>query len=237
MKFRKKYQVDTRQFKNNSISLADIGKLFLESSNDHSESMGHYEEALRNKGYGWIIYKWSFKIHDLQERKDKVQISTWISSSGKLQVQREFQLFKENELLVEGSVIFILMDWQKKKPIPIPTELSKQFDKNEEAIFPRIPKIFHHGKPIQERISFIKKQDIDGNGHVNNLVYIQWLEESLKELDDQNHSFSIFRIHYLQELRKSEKVLIKTYQEENGLSFEIIGKEIAARAWCNWKND
>lgn len=62
----------------------------------------------------------------------------------------------------------------------------------------------------------IDRDDLDDNGHMNNIKYAEMFEENVPELEAGTHYISSFRLHFQKEATYNDDLLIKRMKTEDG---------------------
>jgi acyl-ACP thioesterase len=137
---------------------------------------------------------------------------------------RDFEIFDEEGVLcVSASSKWTPVDAVEKKLLRVTEELlatygteEKQAFENGELLRLREPKNYLYEMPYH-----IRRKEIDLNGHLHNLCYLDIALEALP--DDVYHSrdFKDIRITYRKEIKADEKDITCKYTEENGT--HIVG--------------
>lgn len=86
---------------------------------------------------------------------------------------------------------------------------------------PSILKLFD--EYINEKNIAIRRNDMDFNGHVHNLNYLDYIKEALPE-DKCNIEFDNLRIIYKKEIKFDDKIIVKSNNEDKKYYFVISDK-------------
>lgn len=231
MKYQKEYII------NKDISISNIINNFLNTSNDESKRINLDNNKLISLGYTWMIYKWRINIIRKPRDREKVIVSTWASGFKNLYAYREFDMKSDGGLIAKASVVFILIDLEKRKPIKIPDDIMDYYTCDEEKNFENIERI--NIKDDFEKINSYfyetRKNDIDENNHVNNLVYIDLMKESLPD-EYKNIDIKNLSIHYMNEIKFGDSIKIDVYKENDKIFFDFKASDEShkhARAWIS----
>ena len=130
--------------------------------------------------------------------------------------------------------MFLIVDIEKKKPIRIPDTLIERFGMIEEKNFDKIDRLKIQGEKISEKTIEIEKENIDINGHVNNIVYIDWILKSVDEKFREENELESLNLIYHKEIINQKNVNVSVYQGDS-LFYEIKTDEINAISEINWK--
>lgn len=171
------YMCDRHQ----NLTLPMLVNLLLDVSEKQSESLKRDEAFVKARGLSWIILHYEFLIERMPQLKEIVQIETYATEYNKLFTYREF-IVKDahDKTLVKVKTTFALLDTEKRKMARITEDIVEPY----KADFSK--KIRRNQKPqdinlndFKEKTYAVRYFDIDGNNHVNNSHYINWLLDSL----------------------------------------------------------
>jgi acyl-ACP thioesterase len=154
-----------------------------ETSNWHSDSLHVGSEELSKKGHAWMLLRWEAEILKYPRAKDRVKVGTWTSSFDRFYATREFVLTGEGgQVLVKATTKWFFLDMVKRRPKRIPQDLQKSYSFVEDFNFPEFRELKElDGRAVESGPFKVRRSDIDNNDHVNNIRYIEWIQEGLGE--------------------------------------------------------
>ncbi|MDD6795399.1 MAG: thioesterase [Clostridiaceae bacterium] len=198
--------------------LSSIVNFLCDVGNAHSEALGDTIEVLMDKKCAWVFYKYDIKMHEYPKYREKILITTEAIGFRKFYAFRKYVIRnKEGKLLGEALALFMMINLEKRRPMRIPEKEYELYEVKEDLkkMIPMedIMKVDEeeHLKKFDTRYS-----DIDSNGHVNNVKYIEWAIESVPV--DIIKDYEIKRIKILFEKET-------TYGEEVEVSSTIVRNE------------
>lgn len=165
----------------------------------------------------WIVYSWDIKIKIPIRAKDKIKITTFAIDMNKFYAYRNFFVEKDGEIIVEAFCVFLLFDLKKMRPIKIPKEIAKAYQK-EDPIYKEKSHKYVENFGDLEKIQ-IRMTDIDSNYHVNNAAYMDLLGE-ISNVKDQDIEF--INIVYKNEIRNKKYVFGQKAQDENEIFYRFV---------------
>lgn len=244
--FCKEYEVMDFLVSDGSLKLSNLISYLIETSNYQSIDLGLPNEKLLGMGYTWMIYKWRIKIKSYPRSHEKIKIKTWASGFKNINAFREFEVYCGQEKIIEASAIFLLIDFEKRKPIKIPEDIVRVYGTNEERIFKSIKRV-NEPRDLDKLNSFsykILRRDLDLNDHVNNSVYLDLIYEALGE-DFSKIKFKDISVNYINELKLGDEIVIDSYKDENNFYFFFKSQDRSqiytricgvSQAPISWKN-
>jgi acyl-ACP thioesterase len=139
---------------------------------------------------------------------ENAALRTWHFPHGRLYSLRAFELSSGETRLVRADSCWVLVDLARRKPVHIEKVLPSLFQEGN----PPIP--FEFGKveactegPWSARLR-VKDGDIDDNGHVNHVRYLEWAVETLPGPWREGKAFRGFDAEFHGEGRVGEELEI-----------------------------
>lgn len=164
-----------------TISLAR----FMEDTAIQAAAAGGFDEAwYRAHMAGWFMRTFALQRLGSGERADSLTVSTWVSSVGRVRLETEYEVHRPDGTPVAvGRAERIYMDLARLRP--------QNLDPSMTAIWTAQPAsdlwrdfeglVLPLGQPVVTREQRAYRYDTDYLGHVNNAIYLNWLEESAGE--------------------------------------------------------
>ena len=183
-----------------------------------SDYLGETKDGLVHNQCIWVLLKYNITIYEYPRFKDTITVDTKVLGTKKFYGYRQ-NTIKNSKGKVIGEVLStaILIDFDKRRPTKISPEQSQIYGLNGELdtvpALDDIPKIENedYSKDYSVRYS-----DIDSNGHVNNVKYMEMAIDSLPR--SIINEYELFNI----------KVLFKKETNDGDtlhVSSEVINKE------------
>lgn len=173
------------------------------------------KEMMKDKR--WLVYSWDILIKEPIKARDKIKVTTFAVDMNKFYAYRNFIIEKDKEEIGLAFCSFLLFDLNRMRPIKIPENLTKSYQK-EKAVY--IEKKQKYSKEFKKPIKIdIRKNDIDLNGHVNNAAYMDLIRE-ISDIKDQDIGY--INIVYKNEIRDKNHIYGQIGKIENEESFKLI---------------
>jgi len=215
------------------LTLDAVFQFFQEAAICHAENLNVGREDMMRTGQVWILSRMSVIVNRRPEYFENITVRTWPRGDEKLFAIRDYDIRdKDNTPIVRARSGWIILDVEKRRPIR-PQSLMDSIPQNEgeNALSPEDGAI----AALEERSNLQKAAerkarytDIDYNGHVNNIRYIQWIEDSLEPRLLESADKMRFDINYLNEILCDEVIDIMSAGIENAGSanaFAFEGKK------------
>lgn len=219
------YHVDPKGY------LSPIALLYAlqESALDHCKHWGHDVITLKDQNSGWAVLSWHIKINRFPELWDSMNIKTWTSKFGRMQVSRSYSIKHNDEEVIKVISQWALIDLEKRIP-KVPTEDFTNHCCDREPAIPRekffsVTKKDNLGELIKTSTFNVKRTDIDTNDHVNNVKYVEW---SINDIPDDlynDYYINEIRIVYRKECALNDIVTMFTYRNNDHVTFIIENQD------------
>ena len=158
----------------------------------------------------WLLLDWKVQIISYPYSNGSLTVKTWPRVFDKLYSYRDFEVYDEhNNLIAIASSKWFAIDTVNKKIRKLTPEITEAYGE------PVSKSVFEN--PFEEKIKVpeklklnfnytIQRRDLDTNGHVNNLHYIDYALETLPEDIFSNTTFNNLEILYKKEIKYNEKI-------------------------------
>ncbi len=148
----------------------------------HSAQLGLSIDRYNELNKTFILQKWDITFHNYPKLHDCIHVETCPIGFKSFYAFRTFHVYDEKgTLLVEAKSTWFLIDIKKRRPLRIPADFFEIFHVGME----QLEEDFNDWTLIKEietgnSLSFrVRHSDMDTNGHVNNVRYIEWALEAV----------------------------------------------------------
>lgn len=173
------YEVDKRGL----ASVQTICNLMQEVAGNHAYTYGIGVDQLTKQNKTWVLSKLILHIHQYPSWRETVQLTTWPSGVRKMYALRNFFMTNDAGVcLAEATSSWIVIDIETRKPLRNPQAAGGWNCVSYRDVLPgrgigRIRPV--SSEEQSEQFFRIRASDIDVNGHVNNVNYLEWALESM----------------------------------------------------------
>ncbi len=226
------YNCDTK----GNLKIPTMIRLLITLSGAQSTSLGVSDEMVHSYGLGWIIIQHDLKINRLPMLGETITLTTEAESYNKYFCYRKFWVHdKDGNECALMKTTFSLMDLAERKMGSILEEIISPFESEKIKRVKRAEKITSIETTTEEKEYHIRYYDIDGNKHVNNTVYLEWMLDTFGFEFLNNHVPETISIKFNKEMRYGEKVVSQVQQDGNKTRHKIFSGEVAnAEANISW---
>ena len=201
------------------ITLSALFSYFQEAAINHAKELGAGRDVLESYKQAWILSRFSLVMDRRLYYDQAFVIRTWPRGTDKLFAVRDFDMRSlEGEVLVRAKSAWLIIDTEKRR-IVRPQAITGKMPLNE-----GIDSLNEPARALEDNSrlqSFGSRtalySDIDYNGHVNNVRYIQWIADISEPCILESASSLRFDINYVNELKIGESAALFIGDSEGGL--------------------
>lgn len=206
--------------------LGSFFKLIQEAAVIHSEQVGFDSKTLLDRGEVWILNAMEAEIYRYPELREEVSVATWHKKSKGFKAFRDFVVYSGDEKLAAVSSLWLYFDINKKRLIRVPIETGRVYTTVEESA---LDGIIESWKPedsftpeFETGIS-VRNSDFDPLNHVNNAVYLDYLETLTARFFGRKKQVTGVKIQYKKEIDSSVTVVKAGLKEtDTGCCFKLF---------------
>lgn len=221
-------------FKENfKIQLKDIGKdnylknigildILENIGTHHSDIVGYGPNNIQEKCVSWVLLDWKIQVLNRPKYGQNLNVNTWARTiNGEIKrthTYRDFEIYNEqNELCVIGTSKWVLVDINTGRIARINDGVTKKYELEDKSVFNNgelgkinIPETF--SSEFEYKVA---RRDIDLNGHMHNLYYLDLAYETLPQDVYERRPFDNFRIQYKKEIKFGDIIKCKYTFDNN----------------------
>lgn len=193
----------------NTVTPAMLINMIIMASEDQTTVLGVGSDEVIKLGIGWVVTQYKIDITRLPKVDETIKISTRATCYNRYFAFREFWIHDETGLEcahVESS--WVTMNHQTRKIVSIPNEIIAPFESELVKMIPRLgrPKRLTDSDQLLTKQYRVRYFDIDGNGHVNNSRYFDWLLDALPMSFLTRHDLKSINIRFENEVQYHHEV-------------------------------
>lgn len=201
-----------------NIKLSEILNLFQDVATVHASQLNCSFNAMRERGYFWVLSRVSMDILKAPRFGDKIIVRTFPEKPLPLQCHRCYTIesVTTGERLINGYSMWCVLDTARNRLTPIKNiqlfdpemYLEKDFDATLDKILEE-PKEYAYAKTVHV-------SDIDANIHMNNTRYADVIVDAFSLDYLKEHLVSHLQINFLNQSRAGDEISICKMDEGNG---------------------
>lgn len=212
----------------NKMTLKALVSTLQEAAISHSEEAEFGINNVEKTHLAWLLLNWKVQVISYPHTNDMLTIKTWPRIFDRLYSYRDFEVFDiNNNLIAIASSKWFAIDTENKKIKKLTPEITEAYG---EVVSKAVFETAFEEKikpPEDGKLGFnykIQRRDIDTNGHVNNLNYIDFALETLAEEIYNNTKFNNLEVIYKKEIKQNENINC-FYSFENNKHIILIKNE------------
>lgn len=215
------YRLRTSDFdRNRRIKPSAVMDIFQDIAGAHANRLGCGFDDLIGENRMWVLIRTKISIISRPEMHSEVLVETWPLEPSRAGFRREYRMTDLNgNVLIIGSSDWVIIDSVLRRMVPAGDVYPIKDGFCTDLMHPeRLAKI-RDFEPDSEAFFVLPDYcDIDMNGHVNNIRYMDYVINALGE--DSQREIKSVQIDYRKEVLSNESLEIFTKAEEN----EILAK-------------
>lgn len=195
--------------KSNRLNIKSLIKYFGDIAGNHSTNCSYGLNDIPTTHITWLLLNWKVKMFSHPKYNEELTINTWPRVIEKFYSFRDFEVFdSKNNLVAIASSKWVMINAETKRIERISNEIINAYGIEKKSVFTE-PLNDKPQIPDNLKLNFtytIQRRDIDTNGHVNNIHYIDYALESLPEDVYNSNEFDNIEIHYKKEIKYGETI-------------------------------
>ncbi len=216
----------------NDLPNAAFLRLFQEAATRATQEAGFAPDWFTTRHAVWLVHHMTLERVCPVTYPTAITITTWLSDVQKVRTHREY-LARDaatSQVVARGRASWVYINYETRMPLRIPPELITQFQPNGVRAITRIvPRALALTEKRSCAITVSRRAqryEADGMHHINNAVYVDWLEDVLADaLTTQGAPrWRVYRheIEYVRSAIPGDAVTV---------SAQLIGAGHCAMAW------
>jgi acyl-ACP thioesterase len=213
----------------NLLSLRSLFAFLQEAAIRHADRCGAGAHAKETRGESWVLHRMAVSVHRYPSYEEALRVTTWSSGIRAFKGFRDFRAHCGGELIVSASSVWLYVNIAAKALCRVPQEIAAGFPTHREDVFcPELEKLRMEppaGNPVERDIS-VRYSDFDGNDHVNNTAYFDYLQTALAAggFPPRPHTL---QIQFLREITLSVAQVKVSLEQRGGTVAFSLGNQTA----------
>lgn len=175
----------------------------------HARLLGADESQPLRDGLMWVFTRQKLEMREWPRAGEFVTVQTWLRPPDGAFITRHFVVVNQDgKEIGESSASFIALDLATRKIVPA----QNLRDWNTVA-YDRDLAVMPEKIPVQDNYELVntlrvRNSDLDGNQHVNNTKYAQWILDSVAYQLHQDLILTSYSVNFLVETKLGDEVQI-----------------------------
>ena len=157
------------------LTIGVLGNHLLNVAGFHSHDRGFGIDRLNKEHYTWVLSRLALEMYDLPMQYESFTIETWVENVYRLFTDRNFAVLNKEGKAIAARSVWAMIDTETRKPVDLMAIHDGDIagyicDKDCPIDKPSRIKV-NSKEPVA--ILPVKYSDMDINGHVNSIRYIE----------------------------------------------------------------
>lgn len=166
------------------LSLRSLFAFLQEAAIRHADQCGSGAHAKETRGESWVLHRMSVSVHRYPRYEEALTVRTWSSAIRAFKGYRDFRAHCGSEPIASASSVWLYFNIAEKTICRVPRGIAAGFPSLPGDVFcPELERL--PLKPPAESSPgldvSVRYSDFDGNGHVNNTAYFDYLQTALAD--------------------------------------------------------
>ncbi len=210
------------------LLLRGVFELLQEAAIKHADQFAAGTLAVANRGETWVLNRMAAEIARYPRYEEPVRVVTWSSGIRGFKGYRDFRVYIGDELIASASTLWLYLSLATKSLCRVPREVADRFPSRADTVFcpdlekrswtPPAPGAAGHAVTV-------RYSDVDGNGHVNNTAYFDYLQTALVRGGFAPRPRRL-EIQFLREIPPdADRVAVRLEPREAAIAFALAGPD------------
>jgi acyl-ACP thioesterase len=199
-----------------------MGDIVLRAANDDADMLGFGVRDLNVSNSSWVLSRMAVEMRRIPSRHEDLDIYTWVSDYGRMVTTRNMTVADAQGAEIGAAVTqWAMIDLASRRPLDLSALSNKAT-----SLVDREPSIEKPRKvaPFEctaERLHVVVYSDIDFNGHVNSMKYLEWMTDTMPASALTGATGFRFDINYVHEAKLGEALAVCYAETNDTHSFDI----------------
>lgn len=191
------------------VRIYSMGDLILQAANDDADMLGFGVRDLNISNSSWVLSRMAVEMRRIPSRHEQLDIYTWVSEYGRLMTTRNMTVTDGDGREIGAAVTqWAMIDLSTRRPLDLSALSNKGtslVDREPPIEKPRKVGVF---ECAVERPHEVVYSDIDFNGHVNSMKYLEWMADTMPAGGLTDAAGFRFDINYIHEAKLGERLTV-----------------------------
>jgi medium-chain acyl-[acyl-carrier-protein] hydrolase len=208
------------QFK---VTMAAFGNILLTTAGYNADENEFGIRRLNEIDCSWVLIRLAVEMNRFPEQYEDISVETWIEEVGRASTTRNFCIRdSKNEIIGNACSVWVMLDMKTRRAKDLLTlDGIHQFATGETGLIEKPIKLDTVNGEDYDGFK-VKYSDIDINGHVNTISYIEWISDCFSLDCYRECSVKRFEFNFINEMLYDDFVeIIGTEVTPGDFRFEI----------------
>ena len=207
--------------------LGHLGNQMLNAADFHSTDRGFGMKYLMTIQRSWVLSRLAIEMDEMPAQNERYNVETWVESAMKFFTQRNFFVTgSDGRVYGYGRSVWAMIDTETRQPTDIYAidngAINQWIVEDKPCPIEKGGRVKMTGDAQLVRTIDVNYNDIDINGHVNSVKYIEHVLDLWDIAWYREHRIKRFEIAYVAETHQGDKL---SFYREKPLKMSIV---------CDW---
>ena len=204
------------------IKLVSLTDKILTAAGQDADALGFGVEELNRGACTWVLSRFALQMSRMPRMGERLTITTWVNEYGRMLTTRNFTVTASDGEEIGAAVsAWVMLDIEKRVPVDL-SRLENAVKSTEEIPSPiEGPRRLRAAEMQTTRLHEVVYSDIDFNGHVGTMRYIEMMVDSLPYSVIENIEALRFDINFLHETQAGKTIAIGMSKEDGQYGFRL----------------
>ena len=208
------------------LQLTAAARFFQDMATRHASLMGIGADVLFSRGFTWLLHRLEMDFCRYPVLGEEITVTTWSRGFKHHQGLREYLISSDSGIVARGTSVWIFFDFVNKRVKKVPLEIAAHYSfEPEAALETELREWQPCGKiePEQETAISLRYGDFDQHFHVNNTVYLGFVETLFHTVPElSGRRIGNVKIRFCREIgRDTPGVVAATVRQDGRYLFNI----------------
>ncbi len=197
-----------------------VGNWLQEAADQNARELGWAREQLQERRLFWALTGLRLSLSSYPHWRETVAVTTWPSGVDRIFAWRDYEVAAaDGALLAAATSAWLLVNEDTRRPIRMLPEIGAAAVARPRALTHDFrTKLAPPERAEHERRFHVRRSDLDVNGHVNNVTFIEWIVEAVPPQATGTAYVADLAVDFLAEALLGDEVRAQCAQEISGKS-------------------
>lgn len=208
--------------RNQNVKPSAVFRLFQQAATEHSDICGCGYKEMKEVDCSWVLMRQKCEIDAPLSYGQRVTVKTWPLKKGLCDFDRDFVVLQEDgSVAVRGSSKWCVIDNAKRKIVRGEQVRYPDECLSERALDAPLGKLLE-ANGVCAFTHTVRLSDIDRNGHMNNVRYVDLIYDALTE-EEAFSGVKKLQVNYLHERMLADTLCVKREDKSGKILISAYG--------------
>ncbi len=202
---------------NSNATIPAISNYLQEIAWNHAEQLELGFSHLVKQNLAWVLARQKISLQKYPKWGDTITVYTWPSGLDRMFFYRDFKIENSNkEVIGRATTTWLVINFESRRPQRMDSYLAERPLHHEKAFKDYAGKILPIDNLDHSFSQPVTFTDLDVNGHVNNVKYIEYIVNALDPDFCKKHQLMELEINFINEALQNDTINTMYSHKENG---------------------